>query len=139
MARNGNGNGKLSRNEAEKQMQEMLGFKPEFLSHLPEHGFGAMWSVMRDTDLDMNTALDPKTKDLIALSVAAHMKCKYCIYFHKRGAEAFGATQEEIREAIATGGIAAMFSNVLHGNRVDFEKFRKETDRAIEHMMSQSR
>ncbi|HWV34802.1 MAG TPA: carboxymuconolactone decarboxylase family protein [Thermomicrobiales bacterium] len=45
-------------------------------------------------------ALDEKTKQLIAVAVAHTTQCPYCIKGHTRGAQAKGASPEEIMEAI---------------------------------------
>jgi len=45
-------------------------------------------------------ALDKKTKQLIAVAVAHVTQCPYCIRAHSRGADAQGASKEEIMEAI---------------------------------------
>jgi AhpD family alkylhydroperoxidase len=45
-------------------------------------------------------ALPKKTKQLIAVAVAHVTQCPYCIRGHTKGALQFGATAEEIMEAI---------------------------------------
>lgn len=46
-------------------------------------------------------ALDGKTKQLIALGVAAQIPCVYCVYGHTKLAKAAGATDAQIKEAVA--------------------------------------
>ncbi len=127
-----------TRREVEKEVKEMFGFVPDFYKALPDHGVGAAWSLQRDLQL-AETALDPKVKELIGLSVASHIKCKYCIYFHTRAAETFGASPQEIREAITMGGLTVMMSNSLTGTRTDFDDFKRDVDRAIEHLAAQTK
>lgn len=50
-------------------------------------------SVMKDG------ALDIKTKELIALSVALALQCEPCIYLHVQKSLAAGASRQEILEA----------------------------------------
>ncbi len=45
-------------------------------------------------------ALPAKTKDLIAIAVAHVTQCPYCIRAHTKSAQAKGATEKEIMEAI---------------------------------------
>ena len=45
-------------------------------------------------------ALPAKTKDLIAIAVAHVTQCPYCIRAHTKSAQAKGATEKEIIEAI---------------------------------------
>ena len=91
----------------------------------------------RDFEL-AETAIPNKYKELIGLAVAAHIKCRYCIYFHTQAARANGATDEELKEACAMGGLTVQYSNAISGARYDFEKFEREVDRAVDYMTSQA-
>jgi AhpD family alkylhydroperoxidase len=54
------------------------------------------------------TALDSKTKELIAIGVSAALKCEGCLEGHIRKALQLGATKHEISDAIVVAvGIAA--------------------------------
>ncbi len=54
------------------------------------------------------TAIDRKTKELIAIAASLGFKCQGCLNGHIRKAKKFGATPEEISETIAiTMGVAA--------------------------------
>ena len=45
-------------------------------------------------------ALDPKTKELIALGIAVAIRCDECIAFHVKAAIERGATREEVLETL---------------------------------------
>ena len=54
------------------------------------------------------TAIDRKTKELIAIAASLGFKCQGCLNGHLKKAKKFGATREEISEAIAIAmGVAA--------------------------------
>jgi len=100
--------------EAEKAVRElgkeMGGFVPSTLEAIKE--FHPDLAVMiREMDRVMVTdgALDKKTKRLIALACVAVRMCRDCIYPQAKVAKNFGATKEEIIEAInvavLTGGV----------------------------------
>jgi AhpD family alkylhydroperoxidase len=72
--------------------------------------------------------LDAKTRELIALAVAAQIPCTYCIYFHDKTARANGASDSEVREAIATAAHVRHWSTVLNGMAYDFDAFKAEVD-----------
>lgn len=60
-------------------------------------------------------ALDPKTKELIALAVGVAARCDGCIGFHTKALARLGATVEEVHEALGVaiymgGGPAAMYA-----------------------------
>jgi len=50
-----------------------------------------------------NGALDPKTKELIAIGIAIAVRCDGCIAFHVRTAVRHGATREEMLETVSMG------------------------------------
>ena len=45
-------------------------------------------------------ALDPKTKELIALAIGVAIRCDDCITFHAKAAVQNGATREEVMETL---------------------------------------
>lgn len=67
-----------------------------------------------------------KTKALISLAVAAQIPCTYCIWADTQSARLAGATDEEIREAVAMAALTRHWSTVFNGMQVDFETFKKE-------------
>jgi AhpD family alkylhydroperoxidase len=73
-------------------------------------------------------ALDEKTKQLIGLGVSAQIPCQYCVYYHTKMAKAQGATDEQIKEAIATAALTRKWSTVLNGADYDMPSFRKQVD-----------
>lgn len=123
------------RARARKEIEEAFGFVPEFYDSVPEAARAGAWDLQRDLEL-AETALDNKTKELIGLAVASHIKCKYCIHFHSTAARAFGATDAELREAAAMSGLTALYSNTITGAQVDFDRFRGEVDRAVDYVTS---
>ena len=74
-------------------------------------------------------ALDEKTRELIALGVAAQIPCSYCVYAHMKNARAKGASEAEIREAVATAATIRQWSTVLNGMGYNFEAFKAEVDK----------
>jgi AhpD family alkylhydroperoxidase len=57
-------------------------------------------------------ALDAKTKELIGLAVAAQIPCQYCVYAHTMNAKHDGATDAQIKEAIAAAAMTRKWSTV---------------------------
>ena len=70
--------------------------------------------------------LDAKTRELIALGVAAQIPCVYCVYYHTKAARANGASESEIREAVAAAATVRQWSTVLNGMAYDFEAYKAE-------------
>jgi AhpD family alkylhydroperoxidase len=122
--------------QIEQEMIAQFGFVPGFYGTLPRSTLPAEWAVHRDFEL-AETAIPNKYKELIGLAVAAHIKCRYCIYFHQQAALANGATEEELKEACFMGGMTVQYSNAITGMRYDYDKFQGEVDRAIQFMTEQ--
>ncbi len=75
--------------------------------------------------------LDPKARELIALGVAAQIPCAYCIYYHSRKARSLGASEAEVREAVAEAAHVRHWSTVLNGMAYDLEAFKHEVDQLL--------
>lgn len=114
-------------------MKEKLGTVPTMFAVFPKAGIAAAWDEFKAVQLNPETALDGKTKELLGLAVAAQIPCEYCVYFHTAAAKANGATDEEVAEAVAMAAIARHWSTVLNGMRVDPAAFRAETDAILAH------
>lgn len=59
--------------------------------------------------------LDSKTKELIALAIGVASRCDGCVVFHVKAAVKYGATREEIAEAMGVaiylgGGPSAIYA-----------------------------
>ena len=116
---------------AYRDIEQTLGSVPGFFKAFPESGIAGAWAEFKSVQLNPKTSLDTKTKELIGLAVSAQIPCQYCIYFHTAVAKANGATDAEIREAVAMAAIARHWSTVLNGMQVDLAAFKHETDTVL--------
>jgi len=113
------------------EMNKMIGGVPTELQLYPESARAAGWEMMKSTDLNENTALPSKTRELIGLAVAAQIPCQYCVYYHIKAAKAAGASQEEIREAVHQASLTRHWSTILYGNDYELEAYKSEIDTAF--------
>ena len=118
---------------AYKDIEQTLGSVPSFFKAFPEVGIAGAWAEFKSVQLNPDTALDGKTKELIGLAVASQIPCEYCVYFHTSAAKANGATDEEIRETVAMAAIVRHWSTVLNGMQVDLATFKQEVDTVLAH------
>lgn len=93
----------------------------------PEHALAARLAA-EEVLVGDEAKLDAKTRELIALGVAAQIPCVYCVYVHDRNARAAGASEAEVREAVATSAHVRHWSTVLNGMAYDFDAFKTEFD-----------
>jgi len=90
--------------------KKMCGYVPNTLDHIREHN-PDLAILIKDMDKIVvnDGALDRKTKRLIALACVAVRMCEDCIYPQAKVAKNYGATKEEIVEAlqiaVLTGGV----------------------------------
>ena len=114
-----------------EEIEKTLGAVPSFIRHFPEEGVAAAWEELKSVQLNPETAISGKYKELIGLAVAAQIPCHYCVYFHTEAAKLNGASDEQVREALAMAAITRHWSTVLNGSQIDEAEFRKETDQII--------
>ena len=109
-----------------KEIQGMLGKVPEFVKKFPKADVAGAWAEERDLELSDKTALPPKTKAFISLAVAAQIPCEYCIYADTESAKRFGATDEEIAEAVGMAALTRHWNTIFHGLQIDLTQFKKD-------------
>ncbi len=73
------------------------------------------FAKMRES-LFKDSALDTKTKELIAVASSTLMRCEYCTKVHAERAMQQGATKEQIAEAIGVAMFVASGSQILWNN-----------------------
>ena len=100
---------------------------PSLKATSPQAAVGPAWQEYMAV-FNPKGALDGKTKELIGLAVAAQIPCQYCIYAHTLGAKHAGATDEQIKEAIAASALVRKMSTELNGNQYDMAEFKKQID-----------
>ena len=101
-----------------------------FKKTYPEYALGAAMGLLGALEGD-KAAIDGKTMQLIQLGVSAQIPCTYCVYYHTRAAKAAGASDAEIKAAIAAAADTRMWSTVLNGNAYDMNAFKAEVDSLI--------
>ena len=121
---------------AKSEIEQQFGTMPSMFEAYPKLALAGAWENFKQLNSPEGN-IPPKYRELIRLAVAAQIPCNYCIYFHVASAKAFGATDEEIKEAVAHGAQTRHWSMILKGNQVDFEEFKTEFD-AILKLMSEN-
>ena len=114
-----------------REVEQMVGFVPGFVKAMPAALLPSWWQASKDLEMNPQTALDGKTKELIGLAVAAQIPCDYCIIFHTEAARAAGATDEQIREAVGMSAVTRESSTLFNGLQIDKAQFRKDIDRLM--------
>lgn len=122
--------------EIYREVEQTLGHVPEFFREIPPEALPGFWSQFRDFQMT-DTALPAKAKELIGLAVASTVPCAYCVTFHREAARLHGASDREMREAIAMASLTRQGSTVLNGLQQDMGRFREEVEEIARHLRSQ--
>lgn len=115
-----------------KDIEATFGSVPTFLKQFPQNAIAGAWAEMKNLQANPNTAIPPKYKELLGLGVAAQVPCGYCVYFHTEMAKLDGATEDEVKEAVAEASVTRYWSTIMNGSRQDEPAFKAELGRAVE-------
>ncbi len=119
----------VAREAVYQDVEKSFGSVPSFLKAMPRSALAGMWLTTKQLELSDKTALQGKTKALISLAVAAQIPCEYCVWMDTATAKQFGASDEEIGEAVAIAGLTRAWSTNFHGLQVDINQFKMELAR----------
>lgn len=121
-----------------QDIQKTLGMVPGFFRMFPEEALPGAWASMKAVQLNPESALPRKDKELIGLAVSAQVPCHYCVYFHTQTAKAAGATEAEIRHALALASFTRFVGTWLSGQDLDENLFRRDVDRIAQKLERQT-
>lgn len=114
-----------SRADVERDIKETLGLVPSFFKRLPDDVLDQEWQLFKHWELEQ-TLIPNKYKELLMLAVHSETRCRYCTLFHTEAARMFGASDDEIQEAILLAKHTVGWSAYLNGIREDYDRFANE-------------
>jgi AhpD family alkylhydroperoxidase len=117
---------------ARADIGKTLGFVPGFFKVMSDTAVAGVWEEMKGLQLNPNTALPGRTKELIGLAVSAQVPCRYCIYAHTEFAKLNGATEGEVAEAVAVGAVERHWNAYLFGEQIDDAKMAADVARIVQ-------
>ncbi len=116
---------------AREDIKKTLGFVPGFFNAIGDSALPGTWQEMKGLQLNPKTALSGRVKELIGLGVAAQVPCRYCTYAHVEFAKLNGASDIELKEAVAVAAAERHWSAVLFGQQIDETKLRSDVARLL--------
>lgn len=117
-------------------IEETIGLVPGYLESLPEEAVVDEWPNMKRF-LFGETVIDPKTRELIGLAMAAVLGCEYCRHFHKGAAELHGASEEELSELFFLASYTPRYSALIQAQDYDLDTFYEESAEIGEYLQAQ--
>lgn len=120
------------------EIKAEFGAVPMMFEVFPKHALAGAWENFKQLN-SPSSKIPAKYRELLQLSVASQIPCQYCIYFHTAAAKAYGATDEEVQEAVAQGAQTRYWSMILQGNQIDLQEFKDEFDGMMKYMASKAK
>ncbi len=105
--------------KAKTEIEQTFGSFFSTFKAYPNHALPTAWENYKNLS-GPGSSISAKNKELIQLSVASQIPCVYCVYFHRLNAKANGATDEEIKEAVALGAQTRQWSMITQGSGISF-------------------
>jgi len=102
---------------------------------IPDSSLEAEWQLFKRVQLEEGP-IPAKYRELIGLAIAGVIKCRYCAFYHTEVAKLFGATDEEIEDAVHFAKSTTGWSTYVNGLQLDFDQFKDEILQACEHVRS---
>lgn len=122
----------MNRKEVYADIEQVFGRVPTFFKSIPDSSLELEWKLFKATQLE-ESAIPAKYKELIGLGIAAVTKCRYCTFYHTETAKMFGATEQEIEDAVHFAKANAGWSAYINGIQADFEQFKQEILDSVEY------
>ena len=116
------------RAEIEKDMKNTMGLVPGFFRSIPDEFLDHEWELFKRLELG-KTLIPNKYKELMGVALHSETKCRYCTLFHTEAAKLFGATEQEIQEAVHYAKMSVGWSTYLNGIQQDYDQFKGELEK----------
>ncbi len=125
----------MTREEVYREIEGTLGLVPSMFRAIPDSSLEMEWELFKRVQLEEGP-IPNKYAELIGLGIAAATKCRYCVLFHTEVAKLYGATDAEIEDALHFAKSSAGWSTYINGLQIDFDEFKAEVQRIVEHVRS---
>jgi len=125
----------MSRKEVYNEIKETFGLVPSMFKAIPDSSLELEWQLFKRVQMEEGP-IPNKYRELIGLAIAGVTKCRYCAFYHTEVAKLFGATDEEIEDALHFAKSSAGWSTYVNGLQIDFDQFKDEILQACEHVRS---
>ena len=116
---------------AYKEIKQTFGIVPTFMKDYPQSGIAGAWEEMKGVQLNPNSVIPPKYKELIGMAVSAQIPCRYCSYFHTEAAKLNKANKNEMDEAIAVAGQTYRWGSFITGMQISESEFKSDIDKML--------
>ncbi|HAZ11583.1 MAG: hypothetical protein A2X86_21705 [Bdellovibrionales bacterium GWA2_49_15] len=123
-----------SQKELDKVYDEIfdsMGFLADGYKKFSKEAIPGAWKEMKDFEMNPETDVPNKYKQLINLAVASQIPSTYCVTVYNKMASMEGASEEEISEAVSLASLVRRFSTFINGAGLNLETFKNEVDQIV--------
>jgi AhpD family alkylhydroperoxidase len=125
----------MTRQEVYEDIEQTFGLVPSMFKAIPDSSLELEWELFKQVQM-AEGPIPNKYRELIGLAIAGVTRCRYCAFYHTEVAKLFGATDEEIEDALHFAKSSAGWSAYVNGLQIDFDQFKDEILQACEHVRS---
>jgi AhpD family alkylhydroperoxidase len=125
----------MTRQEVYDEIEQTFGLVPSIFKTIPDSSLEAEWQLYKQAEVEEGP-IPNKYRELIGLGIAGATKCHYCAFYHTEMAKLFGATDDEIEDALHFAKFTSGWSTYVNGLQLDFDQFKDEILQACDHVRS---
>jgi AhpD family alkylhydroperoxidase len=123
----------VGRTAVDREMKELAGTPMAVLDQVPDEVVDAEWQLLKWSLFD-ETLIPNRYRALIAVAVAAVLRCRYAVRLHTEMARVHGASEAEIAASVHHATLVSAWSARMNGVEVDAAEFSAEVERLVTHM-----
>lgn len=123
----------MDRQSIIEDIRTSLGVVPEEVNEMSDEMLEHDWPIMKLIMLS-EKRIPLKYKQLMGLAVASVLGNRRLSFFHRELAKHFGATDDEIREALNVARFNAGRSAFITGAGIELDTYRNEMKQIVQHL-----
>lgn len=123
----------MGREAVDREMLEVAGTSMAVLDQVPDEVVDAEWRLVKWSLFD-ETLIPNRYRALMAVAVAAVLRCRYAVRLHTEIARVHGASEAEIAASVHHATLVSAWSARMNGVDVDAAEFAAEVERVVRRM-----
>ena len=105
------------------------------VARLPQFRRAEVWRLPLQSPVSIRMGV--MFAELMGVAMHSETKCRYCVLFHTEAAKLFGATDDEVEEAVHYAKMSLGWSAYINGMQIDYDEFAKELGQIGDYLSAQ--
>ena len=123
----------MGREAVDAEMKELAGTVMTVLDQVPDEVIEPEWRLLKWSLFD-ETLIPNRYRALIAVAVAAVLRCRYAVRLHTEMARIHGASEAEIAASVHHATLVSAWSARMNGVDISAADFAAELERLVGHL-----